>query len=77
MPVAQLTNKFSVRETQRHRCPMCRAHMEVLRVVSGRPGFEHRTLRCAKCGLVHEAQAAADPINSESTRSTKTGSSVN
>jgi uncharacterized Zn finger protein len=71
MSDAQLNYKHSARETQRHCCPMCRAHMEVLRVVTGRPGFEHRTLRCTKCGLVHEAQAAADPINSESARSTK------
>jgi uncharacterized Zn finger protein len=39
--------------------------MEVLHVVQGRPGYEHWTLRCRKCGLVHEAQAAADPISSE------------
>jgi len=39
--------------------------MEVLRVVPGRPGFEHWTLRCRKCGLVHEAQAPAAPINFE------------
>ena len=70
MSDAPLSNKLSACETQRH-CPMCRAHMEVLRVVSGRLGFEHRTMRCTKCGLVHEAQAAADPINSESARSTK------
>jgi hypothetical protein len=31
----------------------------------GRPGFEHWTLRCTECGVVHEAQAAADPINPE------------
>jgi uncharacterized Zn finger protein len=65
MPDAQLTNKLSPRETVRPRCPMCQARMEVLHVVQGRPGFEHWTLRCRKCGLVHEAQAAADPISSE------------
>ncbi|NOJ40300.1 hypothetical protein [Bradyrhizobium australiense] len=65
MPDAQLTNKLSLRHTVRFRCPMCRADMEVLRVVSGRPGFEQRTLRCGKCGLIQEVQAAADPINTE------------
>jgi uncharacterized Zn finger protein len=65
MPDAELTTKLSARETLRSRCPMCRAHMEVLRVVPGRSGFEHRTLRCTKCGLIREAQAAADPVDSE------------
>lgn len=65
MPDAQLTNKLSPRETVRPRCPMCQSRMEVLHVVPGRLGFEHWTLRCRKCGLVHEAQAAADPIGSE------------
>jgi len=65
MPDAQLTNKLPPRQLVRPRCPMCQAHMEVLQVASGRPGFEHWTLRCKKCGLIHEAQAAADPINSE------------
>jgi uncharacterized Zn finger protein len=65
MPDVQLTNKLSPRQTVRPRCPMCRADMEVLRVVSARPGFEQWTLRCGKCGLIHEAQAPSDPINSE------------
>jgi hypothetical protein len=65
MPDAQLTDKLSPRQTVRPRCPICRADMEVLRVVPGRLGFEQWTLRCGKCGLIHEAQAAADPINAE------------
>lgn len=60
----QITNKPSPHET-RPRCPMCQARMKVLRVVPGRPGFAHLTLRCRTCGLVHEAQTSADPINSE------------
>jgi uncharacterized Zn finger protein len=64
MPDAQSVNKPSPRETL-PRCPMCQAHMKVLHVVTGRPGFEHWTLRCETCGLVHETQTAADPINSE------------
>ena len=36
---------------------MCEARMDVLRVVAGRVGFEHRTLRCTKCSLICEAQA--------------------
>ena len=68
MPDAQLINKLSPRETVHPRCPMCKAHMETLRVVSGRPGFEHRTLRCSKCRLIYEAQAPADPIDSNALR---------
>lgn len=41
MPDAQLTNQLSPRDIVRPRCPMCYAHMEIVRVVSGRPGFEH------------------------------------
>lgn len=68
MPDAQLTNKLSPRETVRPRCPTCGAHMETLRVVPDLPGFEHRTLRCLKCRLIHEAQAPADPIDSSALR---------
>ncbi|WGD50038.1 hypothetical protein QA641_31005 [Bradyrhizobium sp. CB1650] len=39
--------------------------MELLHVIPGRPGFEHRTLRCTNCGVIYEAQAPADPIDSE------------
>jgi hypothetical protein len=39
MPDAQLANKLSARELVQPRCPMCEAHMEVLRIVPGRPGF--------------------------------------
>jgi tRNA(Ile2) C34 agmatinyltransferase TiaS len=65
MPDAQLTNKLSPRETVSPRCPACKARMDVLHVVRGRPGFVHRTLRCTKCGAIFEAQAPLDPITSE------------
>jgi len=68
MPDAQLTNKLSPRDTVRPRCPTCLASMEVQRVSPGRPGFEHWTLRCRRCGLIQEAQVTADPINSEALR---------
>jgi rubredoxin len=68
MPDARLTNQLSPREAVRPRCPMCYAHMETVRVVSGRPGFEHRTLRCSKCRLIYEAQAPADPIDADALR---------
>jgi uncharacterized Zn finger protein len=68
MPDAQLANKLSPREIVRPRCPACDAHMETLRIASGRPGFEHRTLRCSTCGLVYEVQAPADPIDANALR---------
>lgn len=68
MPDAQLANQLSPSEIVRPRCPMCGAHMEILRVVASRPEFEHRTLRCSKCRLIYEAQAPADPIDSNALR---------
>lgn len=65
MPDAQLTNKLSPSQVVRPRCPVCEACMDVLSVVPGRPGFEHRTLRCTKCGVIYEAQAPIDPIYPE------------
>jgi tRNA(Ile2) C34 agmatinyltransferase TiaS len=65
MPDAQLTNKLSPRQIVRPRCPACEAAMETLHVAPGRPGFEHWTLRCTKCGVIYEAQAPVDPIDSE------------
>jgi hypothetical protein len=62
VPDAQLTNTLSPSEVVRPRCPACEACMDVLRIVPGRPGFEHRTLRCTRCGVIYEAQAPIDPI---------------
>jgi uncharacterized Zn finger protein len=62
MADAQFSNKLSSGEAERLRCPMCQADMEVLHLVPGRPGYEHWTLRCTECGLIHEAQAAAAAI---------------
>jgi hypothetical protein len=64
VPDAQLTNTLSPRQAVRPRCLACEARMDILRAVPGRPGFEHRTLRCTKCGLIYEAQAPVDPIDS-------------
>ena len=52
------------RPAQRQRCPRCQARMAVQRVISARSGFEHWTLRCSKCGHIHEAQVQVDPMNS-------------
>ena len=73
MPEAQITNRLSPRQTVRPRCPLCQAPMKIQRVAPGRPGFEHWTLRCTKCGLIHEAQAHADPLKSEAPGETAMG----
>jgi uncharacterized Zn finger protein len=39
--------------------------MEIQHITSARSGFEHWTLRCTKCGLIHEAQINADPMKSD------------
>ena len=65
MPDAQITGQLSPRHTVRPRCPQCQARVAVQHVVPGRPGFEHWTLKCTKCGLIHEVQVSADPLKSE------------
>jgi hypothetical protein len=42
--------------------------MTVQYVASARAGFEHWTLRCAKCGTIQEAQVDADPMRSDALR---------
>jgi hypothetical protein len=39
----------------------CQARMTVQFTIASRPGFEHWTLRCTKCGHIHEAQVHIDP----------------
>jgi len=55
------------RAIARPRCPQCQAPALVQRATVGRSGFEHWTLRCTKCGHIHEAQVYADPMTSEAT----------
>jgi uncharacterized Zn finger protein len=65
MPGAQITDRLSPRHAVRPRCPRCQTRMEVQHVAPGRLGFQHWTLRCIKCGLIHEAQVHTDPLKSE------------
>jgi hypothetical protein len=39
--------------------------MAIQRVVPARSGFEHWTLRCTKCGNIHQAQVHTDPMKSD------------
>lgn len=59
------TSTLTLRAIARPRCPQCNARTLLQRSTAGRPGFEHWTLRCTKCGHIHEAQVAADPMTSD------------
>jgi len=56
------TPTLSYRAATRPRCPKCQSPMEVQRLTAARPGFEHWTLRCVKCGLINEAQVGTGPM---------------
>jgi transcription elongation factor Elf1 len=49
----------------RPRCPKCQSDTEVRYVAAARTGFQHWTLRCTRCGLIHEAQVGAGPMKSD------------
>jgi uncharacterized Zn finger protein len=59
------TSTPSHRAAARPRCLKCQSRMEVQRITAARPGFEHWTLRCVKCGLINEAQVSTDPMKSD------------
>lgn len=61
------TSTLTPRAVARPRCPQCQARALVQRATAARPDFEHWTLRCTKCGHIHEAQVRADPMTSEAT----------
>jgi hypothetical protein len=35
-------------------CPLCSTRLVVQQIIPGRLGFEHWTLRCTKCGHIHQ-----------------------
>jgi hypothetical protein len=59
------TPTLSYRAAARPRCLKCQSRMEVQRITAARPGFEHWTLRCVKCGLINETQVSTDPMKSD------------
>jgi len=61
MPDSQ-AKTLSPRAAARPRCPKCQSRTEVQHIAAARTGFEHWTLRCTRCSLIHEAQISADPI---------------
>lgn len=58
------TITLTPRQVMRPRCPQCEAPARVQRATPGRKGFEHWTLRCTKCGHIHEVQMRSDPMTS-------------
>jgi Zn ribbon nucleic-acid-binding protein len=59
------TSQLTPRMVARPRCRQCQATATVQRWTAGRTGFEHWTLRCTKCGHIHEAQVQTDPMTPE------------
>ncbi|WP_291688087.1 hypothetical protein [Bradyrhizobium sp.] len=47
-------------------CPLCSTRLVVQRIIPGRLGLEHWTLRCTKCGHIH--QDAVDTSSRSHTR---------
>jgi uncharacterized Zn finger protein len=46
-------------------CPLCGTRLVVHRIIPGRLGLEHWTLRCTKCGHIHQdAIDTSSPPNS-------------
>ena len=64
LPDSQTSN-LSPCVAERPRCLKCQSRMEIQHITSARSGFEHWTLRCTKCGLIHDAQVNADPMKSD------------
>jgi uncharacterized C2H2 Zn-finger protein len=56
---------LSPRAAERPRCLICQSRMEVQRITAARSGFEHWTLRCTRCGHIHQAQVPTDPMNAD------------
>jgi hypothetical protein len=64
MPEPQMP-ALSLHRTARRRYPKCQSRTEIQHITAARSGFEHWTLRCAQCGLIHEMQVNNDPTTSD------------
>ena len=40
-------------------CPQCDTHLVVQRIIPGPAGLEYWTLRCTRCGHIHQEAVAA------------------
>jgi len=47
------------------RCDRCRGATMVQRITPSQPGYEHWTLRCTRCGHIHQMQVVSGPSQSE------------
>jgi hypothetical protein len=43
------------------KCVCCCGVTAVQRITPSRPGYEHWTLRCTRCGHIHQMQVASGP----------------
>jgi hypothetical protein len=50
-------------------CPLCGTRLVVQHIIPGRLGLEHWTLRCTKCGHIHQ-----DAIDTSSPPHNRSGS---
>jgi uncharacterized Zn finger protein len=49
-------------------CPLCGTQLVVQQIIPGRLGLEHWTLRCTKCGHIHQdaIDTSSPPHNNRS-----------
>jgi hypothetical protein len=47
------------------RCGRCQGPAKVQRITPSRTGFEHSTLRCTRCGHIHQMQVVSRPTQSD------------
>jgi hypothetical protein len=51
--------------TAHRRCLVCQSPMDIQRIIEGRAGLEHWTLRCTRCGHIDQVQMSTDPLKSD------------
>jgi hypothetical protein len=47
------------------RCGRCQGPAKVQRITPSRSGLEHWTLRCTRCGHIHQMQVVSKPTQSD------------
>jgi RNase P subunit RPR2 len=61
----QLASSPARRVLSTSRCGRCLGPNKVQRITPSRTGFEHWTLRCTKCGSIHQIQIVRNPSKSD------------
>jgi hypothetical protein len=66
MPEHQPVSSARVAAIERPGCTKCNHNRMLLaKLEPGPPGFEYRIFECQKCGGIHTAVVASDPMTSE------------